>query len=224
MQYLFSCTPTVQGALERVLSVARLERYLPAAQGDRHRALRLYIWNARLCEAFYLPCQIAEVTIRNSISQALAAHYRTDDWYSKGGFRCQLPPRLSSALDDVIADKRGDHGAAMTHHHIIAGLSFGFWCHTLTKNFEKAGVWPNNIFLAFPNAPATTTRNELYGKINSLRLFRNRIAHHGAIFDKSPIAMHNSIMEVIGWSCQDTAWLVKVLSKVSQVVNARPKA
>lgn len=224
MQHLFSCTPNVLTALERTLSAARLGRYLPAAGGDRHRALRLYIWNVRLCEAFYLPCQIAEVSIRNSISRALASHYKTNQWYVKGGFRCLLPPRLANELNDVIADKQRDHGARMTHDHIIAGLSFGFWSQTLTKNFEHSGVWPAHIPQAFPHAPSGINRKELYRRVDSIRSFRNRIAHHCAIFDKSPKAMHDEIMEMIGWACPETAWLVTGLSKVSQTINARPRA
>ncbi len=223
MQYPFLCTSGVQDALERALSVARLGRYLPAAGGDRYRALRLYVWNARLCEAFYLPCQIAEITIRNSISRALSSHYKTDEWYTKGGFLCQLPPRLKGELDDVISDKRGDHGAGMTHDHVIAGLSFGFWTHTLTKNFENAGIWPKNISLAFPCAPINISRSDLYKRVDSVRSFRNRIAHHYAVFDKAPNSMHKDILEVIEWSCEETAWLVRGLSKVSQTINARPR-
>jgi hypothetical protein len=58
MQYLFSCLPNTYDGIEETLSHARLARYLPAARaanGDHHLALRLYIWNSRLCEAMYLP-------------------------------------------------------------------------------------------------------------------------------------------------------------------------
>lgn len=223
MQYLFSCTPETQNALERTLSAARLSRYLPAAKGDRYQALRLYIWNVRLCEAFYLPCQIAEVSIRNSISGVLAKHFKSERWYAKGSFRGLLPDRLIGELDSIITEKSREHGSQLTHDHIIAGLSFGFWSHTLTRNFEKAGIWPASIQLAFPNAPRGTDRNAAYWKINEIRSFRNRIAHHYAVFDKAPSAMHAKLIEVISWSCQDTAWLVKHLSRVSQTINSRPQ-
>ena len=55
------------------MSPARLDRFVPAARGDRNHALRLYIWNARLCEKFYLPIQLAEVTMRNAIHHRFSA-------------------------------------------------------------------------------------------------------------------------------------------------------
>lgn len=45
------------------MSQARLARYLPAAKGDRFHALRHYVWNARLCEEFYIPLQFSEIAL-----------------------------------------------------------------------------------------------------------------------------------------------------------------
>ncbi len=59
--------------IQRVLSEARVSTYLAAA--DLDRALELYIWNAEISAAFMVPLHICEVSIRNSISDALASVY-----------------------------------------------------------------------------------------------------------------------------------------------------
>ena len=86
---------------------------MPAAGGDKHKALRLYVWNARICEAFYLPLQLAEVTIRNRIHAGVILRYGTG-WELQGRFLCTLPQRLRSELNEALGKERGVRGAALT--------------------------------------------------------------------------------------------------------------
>ena len=95
-------------------------------------ALRLYVWNARICEAFYLPLQLAEVTIRNRIHAGVILRYGTG-WEAQGRFLCTLPQRLQSELNETLRKERVVRGAALTINHVVAGLSFGFWVNLLTK-------------------------------------------------------------------------------------------
>ena len=224
MQHTFLCDDTVLSEIVRTISQPRLSRYMPAANNDLRYALRLYVWNARICESFYLPCQIAEVAIRNAISNALTVHFKSDEWYNKGSFKCQLPKRSVDELECVINRKRSDHGLQLTNNHVISGIHFGFWAQLLTKNFEKTGVWPNKISMAFPNAQKTITRQILYDKVERIRWFRNRVAHHYAVFDKGSMSVYADIIEVIGWCSGSTRLFVEHFSKVSQTINARPTA
>jgi patatin-like phospholipase/acyl hydrolase len=223
MLHPFSIMPSTLQNIENSLSEERLSRYLLAAGNDRHRAVRLYIWNARLCESFYLPCQIAEVTIRNSIHRAFTTHFNTADWYKDQSFRNQLNQAHDKDLSQTVYSKTQDHRQNLTCNHIISGLSFGFWSHMLTKNFQKCGIWPAHIHTAFPFSPKNITINQISKEINDVRCFRNRIAHQGAIFDKSPQRIHQSILNVIGWSCADSRWLTETVSRLNQTINARPR-
>lgn len=221
MQPPFSCTPLTYLQLERSFSAARLGRYLAAANGDRHYALRLYVWNVRLCEAFYLPTQFAEVTIRNAIHGALTAKHGTN-WEARGSFLVTLPDRLRRELDDVIRSERAAYGATMTVDHIVSGMSFGFWLHLLTKNYEGV-LWPAHFAEFFPNKPAAVTRVDLYKKLDRLRTFRNRLAHHKPIFDRSPKAEYNNLLEVVRWACLDMHWFTTGLTRVDQTLAAKPR-
>ena len=221
MQYPFSCTPQVYTQIEGTLSKPRLGRYLPAAKGDKHLSLRLYIWNIRICEAFYLPCQLAEVALRNGILRVLNQKYGCD-WHTIDRFTCNLPNRHKSLLSKAIDDSRKDHGKYATPNHIVALLPLGFWVHLLTRNFEHL-LWRNGLSEAFPNLPTAYSRNDLYDKVEQFRSFRNRTAHHFAIFDKGPIKHYQNILEIISWTCADTAWLSRELSRVPSVINQRPQ-
>ncbi len=204
--------PATYGAIENSLSQARLGRYLGEAGHDRHYALRLYIWNARICEAFYLPTQICEVTIRNALHGALKAHHG-EKWFERGGFLCTLPARLKEELESVIADERASYGHSMTLDHIVSGLSLGFWVRLLTSKYDEV-FWPAYFRAQFPCKPYDINRQSLYNKVERFRKYRNKIAHHKPIFDRGPVAEYQNLLDIVGWVSPETKWFVQTLSHI----------
>ena len=59
MQYP-SCTSMIQAAIVKSISPARISRYYAASNKDEQDALRMYVWNAKICEAFYMPCHFVK--------------------------------------------------------------------------------------------------------------------------------------------------------------------
>jgi hypothetical protein len=195
---------------------------LGAAAGDKHYALRLYVWNGRLCEAFYLPMQLGEVSIRNTIQKALTAHYGAD-WYQRGSFTCTLPDRFKDKLSKALSDARAKCGASMAADDVVAELTFGFWVHLTTSPYDQA-LWPKSYALSFPNKPGKVKREDLWQRLEKLRLFRNRIAHHSPIFDHAPKSEYQNCLTLIEWICHDTKWFTGMVSRIDRVINARPQA
>lgn len=220
MQAPFCCTHATFASVEACLSAARLARYLPEAKGDRHLALRLYVWNTRLCEAFYLPIQFAEVAARNAIHKPVNARFGAG-WYRDTGFRAVLPDRLRQELDKVVADEQRLRRARFTGDHVIAGLSFGFWLNLVTSSYEKH-LWTNGMKSSFPNLERGDDREVVYRCLDQLRHFRNKIAHHYAIFDKGPREQLQNAFRVIGWVSTDTHWLADELTNVVRVLSRKP--
>jgi hypothetical protein len=70
-------------AILGAISPDRFGTYLSAAGHDQARALRLYLWNAQLGEAFHLPIQAVEVGLRNSINLGLINTFGQDWWQDK---------------------------------------------------------------------------------------------------------------------------------------------
>ena len=72
------------------------------------------------------------------------------------------------------------------------------------------------------NAPATLNREKAYVKVNKLRSFRNKVFHHYAIFDKSPVDEHQNAMHVIGWASPVAVNVVKAMGNPREVAK-KPK-
>ena len=206
--------------IEKTISQQRVRRYLRESKGDKHRALRLYVWNSRICEAFYLPSQLVEVAIRNKLHQVLSAKYG-NNWNTNPSFISPLPDRLKAQLVNSKDEAVRDHGLAQTIHHVISGLSLGFWCHLLTARYEPT-LWSAGLSSAFPLIPANTTRQQLYDKVDRFRTWRNRIAHHGAIFDKRPMKELQNIHELLSLICLDTLWFVQETDSVHRALGRKP--
>jgi hypothetical protein len=198
----------------------RIDRYLPAAGGGQHDAFRLYLWNCALCEAFYLPLHVAEVACRNTIHKRLLARLG-EHWYDNTTFRRILSDRQHYHLEDAIADERAQHGVLMTSHHLVSALMFGFWEHLLTKRFERL-LWSRGMTDAFPHLPNALGRQDVLDRVEAIRRWRNRIAHHRAIFDKGPTAKGQEVTQFVWWISEDLVdWLSRA-SKVGVAVGLRP--
>src|ERR1035441_4361302 len=59
-------TPEIDKALEKTISVKRLDKYLSVMNGDLGKSLKLYEVNTRHAEAFYTPLQCLARPIRES--------------------------------------------------------------------------------------------------------------------------------------------------------------
>jgi hypothetical protein len=124
MQYPFSPIPTVLSGIELTMSPARLARFTPPS-GDKNHGLRIYVWNARLCEEFYIPLQFTEVAFRNAIHRRLQSVYGTD-WHTNPKLIATLPRRHREDLAEVITTEKAKRGASFTVDHVVGGLPFGF--------------------------------------------------------------------------------------------------
>lgn len=209
------------GAVEHALSLPRLGRYILAAGGDRHLALRLYVWNTRICQEMYLPAQFAEVCIRNALSRALQTRYGPK-WFQAGPLICILPDRLKEELKNVLREEQMRRGACFCPDHVVAGLRFGFWVHLLTKHFDHI-LWKEGFSVSFAYAPKSISRADLHSRTDQLRNFRNRIAHYNAVFDRKPTLEFQNMMDLVGWISPDTLWLMHQLTNPARVIGQRPK-
>lgn len=221
LQPLFSCLPLVLAQIEAAIAPARLARFSSATAGDKHFALRLYLWNARLCQEFYFPLQTAEVLIRNAIASRVTSRFG-EDWHDSPAFRAILVEKYADELCWLVAEEKRERGGAFSVDHVVSGLSFGFWVSLLTSRYA-AHLWANGIHCAFASAPASLGRDEAHQKIDRLRDFRNKVAHHYAIFDRKPAKHIARIEEVVGWISPECLWLIRQTANVPAVINQRPR-
>ena len=88
-------TPEEIHSLPAVLSAPRFATYLAEKASDKEAALELYRWNMELSAAFFVPLQICEVSVRNSIVAAIENTYGAN-WPWEKGFEISLRNPLSA--------------------------------------------------------------------------------------------------------------------------------
>lgn len=145
----------------------------------------------------YTPLQSLEVCLRNCINHEMGLAYGAD-WLTNG-----TPPLAQNALN-MIADAINECGAGYTMSDLVAELKFSFWV-GLTGVGYDATLWRRAIYKAF-RASGGKKRSQVHGRLNALRRFRNRVAHHEPIFATAN-QMHTECLDAIRWMCADTcAW------------------
>jgi hypothetical protein len=194
---------------------------MPAAGKDRALAFKFYLWNCMLCESFHLPLHFAEIVCRNAFHEALTKRVN-EYWYNDATFRTLLDRRFLDELNGALVQEGNQHGDAMTSNHVVSALTFGFWEHLCTKRFERY-LWAKGVKNIFPNASNAVTQLHIHGQIETVRRWRNRIAHHRAIFDKGPMRKYTDTLTLIEWVCSDTRNWVASVSTIPQVIALRPK-
>lgn len=211
--------PDLHALLTPCLSEKRLGRYAAAARADGVTPEALYLWNCDLGQAFYLAIHMAEVSTRNTIHGALL--YRDENWFANRTFRGIVAPGRLRALDDAVAEERAKHGASFDAHHLVGSVSFGFWEHLAELRFQRY-LFPRGVQRNFKHAPLGANVRDLHDLIQSVRLWRNRIAHYKALFDKGPSAKYQDALTLISWTSPELAQWVSHRCGVQQIINRRP--
>ena len=207
----FSRTQDIDQKLERFISRERLEKYLSAKNGDISAAISLYEHNSRLSEAFYTPLQSLEICLRNALNEQLTALYG-NDWLTNGA-----PPfdqNTQDWIDEAITDL-GGLANGVGFGHVVAELKLAFWVSLLAPRYDST-VWRAGLYKAFI-AKGGKSRGQVHSRLNALRRFRNRVAHHEPIFHRNLDETHKEIIETIEWICRDTSKWAASLSRYDEV-------
>lgn len=203
----------------QTLSTDRFDTYLKAAGHDADRALRLYIWNAKVGAAFHTPIQAVEVALRNSINRALVAKFGAN-WWQNQTFTGLLGAERLADLDMVKRRIRSKRLPVVTAQ-IVAGLSFGFWVGLLSPSFNPA-LWSSELRTAFPNLPAGETRGTLFKYAGDVATLRNRISHHEPIFKRDLLLDFSELMKLLAWICPPTETWIRPHCEVPALVREKP--
>jgi hypothetical protein len=215
---------------EKILSHARLSRFLKACNGDKQKALKLYRLNIELSQNFYAILSMFEVALRNAIDVHYSNHFNDKEWLKNQcigkGFlndnafqtgRFKSKKKVDSAIREL--------GVRYTHDRVIASLSFGFWVNLFAPiQFRLAG---QNLHKIFPNRPKGTLPKLIFNELNTILDFRNRVAHHEPIcFNGSQsinltnvVNTYTSIIELTQWLGIDNVRFLKDLDNTNQIIS-----
>lgn len=193
--------------------------YLTAAGFDPDRALRLYIWNALIGEAFHLPVQSVEVGLRNRINRHLIGLYDAK-WWQDPTFLKMAGRERASDIETALRRIR-NRGASLDTGQVVATLSFGFWASLLQKQYNPP-LWGGRLHSAFPHLPADASRADLAKRVKRVADFRNRVWHHEPIIKKDLLAEYSVTMELLGWICPVKARWVRPHCRVPALIRQKP--
>jgi hypothetical protein len=157
---------------------------------------------------------VLEETIsrQRRFNDVLCATYGAD-WFQNGN--PHLGPDALAMIAGAVA-QLGQARKPVTTGAIVAELSFGFWVGLVGPRYDHT-LWRKALHRAFQQP---LRRKLVHGRLNALRRFRNRIAHHEPIWFRPLWSAHDEIVEAIGWlSPATSAWTLHH-SRVPEVLRA----
>lgn len=219
-----------QDLYNKYLSRPRYNRYLVATGNDKKRAERLYTGNLRLSQAFHPLLTQFEVVLRNGINNELTALFGDPEWIinQKAGFMSDLSLGsgrffLRGQVQGVETKIRNRH-RPVTSGLVISDLMFGFWTSLyLAHHYMLVGGRPIQVF---PHKPAVEDRASIFSRLESIRLFRNRINHCEPICFNSnhidctePQAIRDAIFDLVSWIEPDLVPFFEGLDNTQSKIN-----
>lgn len=206
-------------ALSEIISPLRLGTYLNAAGHDPDRALSLYLWNAKVGEAFHLPIQSVEVGLRNRVSNGIAFAFGAD-WWREPAFAAIIEAEQRDAIATTLR-RLASRGKKAETGQVIANLSFGFWVAMLHSRYGPS-IWSSHLRAAFPNLPPAVERHLIHKEARDVADFRNRLWHHEPIFRRDLGRDYSRCMCLVHWLCPTKAAWIKPHCSVPQLLRAKP--
>jgi hypothetical protein len=202
--------------IEAWISTPRFAPFLRAAAGDHARAIALYEWHAEIAAASFETMHHFEILVRNAIDAKLGEGQNetplTQTWLLD--FDVLRPDGVKQV---IIAVERLEKDKTMTRSRVVAGLSFGFWSGLFGPRYEE--LWRQSLRHVFPHAKE---RKDLSTRMDALRRFRNRLAHHDSILHQAVGDRLEDMLRIGGYiDPAASAWL-QATSRVTSLVAARP--
>lgn len=200
---------TVQN-LRRCFSGERLGAYSLNSDASSTEAVARYLWNGALAVAFHPTLHVLEVTLRNTLYCASEKHVALSGrtvidipcWLDV--YPSYLENKERGKVDEAKL-RLGHRATWKTPGHLISKLGFGFWVNLHRKAYDAghpngAKLWPALTPVVYRHAPNSIRhRAFIADRLEAIRDFRNRIAHHEPIWDRDVLKVHSQILETIGW-------------------------
>ena len=169
---------------EKIITPARMARYLAACRGNTRKSMTLYRKNIILSQSLFTVISCFEIALRNSID----THYTTilgNEWLKNAASPAGIFDNNKCRLTQKdINDAIHNLNLHYTHYKLIAEMGFGFWRYLFANNqFMAAG---STLLRIMPSKPRTTptiqyNHNFMMNQLAAINDLRNRIAHHEPI-------------------------------------------
>lgn len=206
----------VRNEMIRLLSTPRLSTYTAACNGDIKQAVELYQWNLEVSGAIFPSIHYFEVALRNTMDTRLTKVFGTagQSWFDRTDIGL-----TDKARNKIAMAKRYVTGAGhtVTHGHVIAELTLGFWWSLLAEGYNDT-LWAPALRAGFQNARV----RRLHDAVDEIRKLRNRVAHHEPLIHHDVEAEYARILATAEYISPRLAWWIDATSSLSSVLARRP--
>ena len=185
--------------IEKSISQERLAAYKTDGASNEV-ALARYIYNIELSKSLYPIINIFEVTLRNSIDNALKKFFKMQDWNDA------IPlTQTEQMMIDGAKSKIEQKGKVFSHARFISELTLGFWVALMGKKYNSQkfrAFMIKNMFHGCPSEQKSSA--SIQKNLAEIRFLRNRIAHHERISHWTDLKQkHDLILDLIRWMSHD---------------------
>ena len=149
------------------------------------------------------------------------------EWWFRNGQQLDGATWLYPFEREAVAKALAKIHQPITSGKAVAELHFGFWVGMLSGRYVPADggadyhdvIWvKGGVSGAFGGAK----RSVIFKRLDRLRRFRNRIAHHEHLLDANLDVLSADIDSILQTLCPPTAAWVKAMSDVATVRALRP--
>ena len=215
---------------ERIMSSARMSRYLTACGGDTRKSMTLYRLNLKLSQEMFTIVSCFEVSLRNAIDEnyvlSHGAHWLKDA-QRPGGMFMVNSCRVSRG---IITNNLNRTRANYTHAKLLAEMDFGFWRYMFAQPQYYAGG--QSLMRIFPLKPRSSRLQQynqryVFNELKQINDLRNRIAHHepicfrlgAAVIDSTYIEeKYQKLITLLGWMDVDHVGLLYGLDHIDKLI------
>ena len=185
--------------IEKSISPERLAAY--KADGVSNEVtLARYVYNIELSKSLYPIINIFEVTLRNSIDNALKKFFDVQDWSDVIPLMQTEQIMINEAKIKIERNCK-----AYSHNRLVSELTLGFWVALMGKKYNPhkfRAVMIKNMFHGCPSEQKSSAA--VQKNLAEIRFLRNRIAHHRRILHWTDLKQkHDLILDFISWMSQD---------------------
>lgn len=181
--------------IKDLLSQKRLSKYQSVSKED---AVSCHLFNTELAESFYSSLSYFEIILRNKID-IVFSKYLGQDWIFDKKYHIG---KNEKHFEDATQRIEREKGASYLKNRdcLISELVFGYWSFLFSPTYKDIlwNKYPTMLSEIFDNSKYTFDLYKAYYQINTVRLYRNKVFHYGALIVPTnglmkPEQMHNMI-------------------------------
>ncbi len=197
------------------MSPPRFAGYVSKAGGDSSVALELYVYNARLAQAFLFPLNVTEVTFRNAVDGVLVKEFGPD-WYVDNNF----VNTVVTSRSRLTLERAPTRASLSDRDTVVSAIAFDFLSNLL--RVEYADIWRTKANVAFPGLERGQGRRKIQQLSKAINILGNRVANDEPILDANVPDLHSKMIRLTRLRCRMTSEWMRHYSTVGSVMRSRP--